>query len=328
MTQSNRISPLRTHSRHLLVGVGLATATVLALLPPGLADKVRAPVTTALLPAQRGLAVVRCWGSDAAEAVGNHFTDTRTAAQREADNRRLAEENRQLKAALETAEHQLKLLAQRDRPEPALLAARCVPARILGIAAQAYLARHHLIDAGRSLDVEPGSPVLQSATPLVDCGTNAGVESGNVLLAGSRVWGKIAMTGPYTSTVCPVTAPGYRDLVRLAAPSPDGHPLRFGAKGILEGTGESLARLRMVETTEPVAEGDLVYSQAAQGFVELPLLCGTVARVERPPGAGYWEIWVAPAVETPPENPVILCPQAQPAEPTRSQDPLHAARSE
>lgn len=310
MTQSNRISPLGTSSRHVLVAVGLALAAGLALLPPGLADKVRVPVAAALLPAERGLAVVRRWGRDAAGGAGDYFADTTAAAKREADNRRFAEENRQLKAALKTAGHQLSLMAQRERPEPALLAARCVPARILGIAAQAYLTRHHLIDAGRSLGVEPGSPVLQPATPLVDRGTNAGVESGDVLLAGSRVWGKIAMTGPYTSTVCPVTEPGYRDLVRLAAPSADGHPLRFGAKGILEGTGQSLARLRMVETTEPVAEGDLVYSQAAQGFVELPLLCGKVVRVERPPGAGYWEIWVAPAVETPPEAPVILCPQA------------------
>ena len=328
MTQSNRTASFRGRSRPLLVGVGLALAAGLALLPPGLADRVRAPVTAALLPAQRGLAIARRWIGKAAGGAGDYITDRRTAAQREAANRRLAEENRQLKAALETAGHQLDLLAQRDRQEPALLAARCISARILGVPAQAYLTRHHLIDAGRSLDVEPGFPVLQPATALVDRGTAAGVESGNVLLAGSRVWGKIAMTGPYTSTVCPVTEPGYRDLVRLAAPSADGRPLRFGAKGILEGTGEPLARLRMVETTEPVAEGDLVYSQAAQGFVELPLLCGTVVRVERPPGAGYWEIWVAPAVETFPEAPVILCPQVQSAERVQPQAPLHTARSE
>jgi cell shape-determining protein MreC len=267
-------------------------------------------MAAALVPAQRGLVAVRRAGGNAIAGVRAQFTDAETVARREAESRQLAEENQRLKAELQAARDQVRLLAQRDSQDPSLLAAKCIPARILGTPAQAYLARHHLLDAGRASGVETDALVLQPATPLVDRGTQAGVADGNVVLAGSCVWGKIVSAGLHTSTVCPVTEPGFRDLVRLAATAPDGRTLRFGAKGILEGTGESLARLRMIETTEPVAEGDLVYSLAGQGFVETPLLCGRIVRVEAPLGAGHWEIWVAPAIDAAPDELAILCPTA------------------
>lgn len=53
----------------------------------------------------------------------------------------------------------------------------------------------------------------------------------------------------------------------------------------------------MIAATEPVAEGDLVYSLAGQGVLEEPLLCGRVARVERSPGAACWDLWVEPAAD-------------------------------
>ncbi len=314
MYRSSPTKPDATRRRPLLVAAGLTLAAILALLPSNLADMARIPVTTALLPAQRGLGAVNRAGNRTLDRLRAQFTGAETAARRELENQRLAEENRRLKADLQAVHDQLRLLTQRDSDNPPLLAANCVPARILSTPAQTYLVRHHLLDAGQLQGVDKDALVLRPATPLVDRGAHAGVEDGNVVLAGSCVWGKIAAVGPYTSTVCPMTEPGFRDLVRLAVASTDGHTLRFGAKGILEGTGEPLARLRMVETTEPVAEGDLVYSMAGQGFVDAPLLCGRVVRVERPHGAGHWDIWVAPASDEPPRNLAILCPTAQPIE--------------
>ena len=301
-------------------GGGAMLASILALLPAGLADMARTPIAAALLPAQRGLAAVRRAGGDSLVRVRAQFTGAEVAARREAENRRLTQENRQLKAELQAVRDQVRLLTRRDLQGPPLLRAQCSPARILGAAAQSYLARHHLLDVGRLQSAEPGYPVFRPATPLIDRGMNVGLENGNIVLAGSCVWGKITSVGAHTSTVCPMTEPGYRDLVRLAATSADGHTLRFGAKGILEGTGQPLARLRMIETTEPVAEGDLVVSLAGQGFVDVPLLCGKVVRVEHPHGAGHWEIWVAPATNETPEVLAILCPTACPTELARRQE--------
>ena len=289
----------------------MVLAAILALLPPKLTDLVRQPVTISLAPAQRGLAAVGQMGNQASARIRAQFANWNETARSQVDHQRLADENRQLKAALETAGDQVRLLAHRNSQAPPLLSTKCIPARVLGTTAQTYLARYHLLDAGRSRGVEAGAPVLRTATPLIDSGQQDGVENGNVVLAGTCVWGKITSTDSYTSTVCLVTEPGYHDLVRLATTSADGTTLRFGAKGILEGTGEPLARLRMIATTEPVATGDQVYSMAGQGFTEVPLLCGRVVRVERPQGAGHWEIWVAPATDDSPDDLAILCPTTQ-----------------
>ena len=224
--------------RLLLVGGGLSLAVILALLPPKLAGLVKSSVTAALAPAQRGLAAARQAGNQTTVQIRAQFAGIEETARRQIDHDRLAEENRRLKAELQAACDQVRLLAQHDSEAPPLLASKCISARVLGIPAQSYLARHYLLDVGRSRGVEPGSPVLQRPTPLVDRGQRSGVEDGAVVLAGGCVWGKIAAVDAYTSTVCLVTEPGYRDVVRLAATSADGQTLRFGAKGILEGTGE------------------------------------------------------------------------------------------
>ena len=314
--------PSRFHAsrrRPLVVGVGLLLALLLALLPPRFADPARATVSAILAPAQSGLAAARREGGDVLRQIHAQFAGMEEASRREIESQRLKEENQRLKVQLEAAQDQVRLLAQHDAQQPALLGARCIPARILGVSAQAYLSRHRLLDTGDCRGVEPGATVLCSGAPVIDRGKTTGVEEGTVVLAGSCVWGKITAAGPHTSTVCPVTEPGYRDLVQLAAASPDGRSLRFGAQGILEGTGEPLARLRMIDTTEPVAVGDLVYSRAGQGFVDVPLLCGKVVRVERPQGAGHWEIWVEPAAAGTPTELVIVCPAVQAVEVARRQ---------
>lgn len=325
MHRSRPTHPPIAHPRPLLVGVGLLLALGLALLPPGLAEAIRAPVAAVLMPAQRGLTAVRRAGGATLAHVRAQLADAQTTGRRELERQRLAEENRRLMTELQAARDQVRLLARRDRQDPPLLAARCIPARLLGTSAQDYLVRHQLLDAGRSQGVQRDALALRTPKPLVDRGTQTGVAEGNVVLAGSCVWGKIVAAGPHTSTVCPMTEPGYRDLVRLAAPSVDGRTLRFGAKGILEGTGEPLARLRMIETTEPVSEGDLVYSMAGEGFVDVPLLCGRVVRVESPHGAGHWDIWVEPAIGDAPEDLAILCPTGSAIEMARRPSASNAA---
>ena len=93
------------------------------------------------------------------------------------------------------------------------------------------------------------------------------------MLAGSRVWGKVADVGPHTCTVRRITDAGYRDLVQLAT-SREGR-LHFSARGVLVGAGERLCKIELVETTEPVAVGDLVFT-ADDGVLQSPLLYGKI----------------------------------------------------
>ena len=127
--------------------------------------------------------------------------------------------------------------------------------------------------------------VLPAVAQLVGAVDDAQLAAGQVVLSGRRVWGKIVEVGPNTSTVRGIREPGYRDLVKLAG----------GAQGILEGTGEPLARIRLIEVTVPVAVGEAVFSAAGKGVLSAAPLYGKVVRIERPPGAAHWNIWMKPA---------------------------------
>lgn len=321
-TRPTRIPASR--SRLFLVSGGLAAAAALALLPPQWAEVAKAPAVAATAPVQGGLLSLRRAAGRTVLKIQARWRAVEARADRVVKNRRLAEENRRLRAELRAARDQVRLFCERKSEGSALLAAECVPARILGRPAQSYLRRQRLLDLGSSHGAQTGSLVLQ--TPVIDRGSNAGIREGDAVLTGSRVWGKISSAGLHTSVVVPITESGYRDLVRLATASPDGGSMRFGARGILEGTGESLARLRMVETTEPVAEGDLVCSMAGRGFADVPLPCGRVVRVERPDGAGHWELWVAPLVEETPEVVAVLRPTDRPIELARRETTTNASR--
>jgi cell shape-determining protein MreC len=128
----------------------------------------------------------------------------------------------------------------------------------------------------------------------LDEGHDAAVQKGRLVLAGSRVWGKVAEIGLHTSTVQRVTDVGYRDLVQLARKQDD--KLRFAGRGILAGRGEALCKIEMVEAAQAVTVGDLVFT-VDDGVLDAPLLYGRVARVERKPGAAQWEVWMEPAVD-------------------------------
>ena len=158
---------------------------------------------------------------------------------------------------------------------PSLLLPQLLPARILGQQAQAFLLTHDLLDVGRSQGAQPNSLVLDDSTPIIDQGRDAAVQTGRLVLAGNRIWGKVAEVGPHTCTVRRITDPAYRDLVQLATPR-DGR-LQFSARGVLVGAGQRLCKIELVDATEPVAVGDLVFT-ADDGVLTSPLLYGKVCK--------------------------------------------------
>lgn len=308
----SRQNRLTISSRLAVLGAGLAIALALAMLPADAAWALRWPVLRTLAPGQRAAAAIRQGGARALAQIRDRFAAAKARAEREAEVRSLREENRRLRAELGAARLQVDLLADQSRASDGLLAAGTVRARVLGVQAKAFLAKTHLLDAGRADGADEGAAVLQGAS-IVDQGARSGVQTGQAVLAGCRVWGKVLSAGDHLSSVCRMTEPAFRDLVCLAAPPAEGRPPRFGPRGILEGTGEPLARLRMIPATEPVAEGDLVYSLSGEGFLEQPLLCGRVVQVQRPQGAAHWELRVEPAADDSAAELAILRPLVHPA---------------
>ncbi|HUY90872.1 MAG TPA: rod shape-determining protein MreC [Pirellulales bacterium] len=180
-----------------------------------------------------------------------------------------------------------------------LLHADLVRTRVLGPQARAYLERLDVLGAGSRQGLQPGATVFPAASSaagdlaLLDQGQNAGLDVDDLALAGRSIAGKLIEVGPQTATMQRLTEPGYRDLVQLARAS--GERLRLGANGVLEGNGERLCRISMIEITEPVSAGDLVVAADASGG-SLPGVYGRVTRAERRPGDAHWQIWMAPAI--------------------------------
>ena len=280
-------------------GGALLAAVVLAALPGQWTDPLRDGVATALRPGQNAAWQLRRHADRVTLSVKSHFQTAQRLAEVRQQLDRLEQQNRRLKAELAAAASRTShaMATAADDHSDRLLIAACVPARVLGRQARAFLVRHYLLDIGSSAGVEPGSLVVDPPT-LIDRGRDAHIDPGQLVLAGGPVWGKIVWLGSSTSAVCAVTESGYRDLVRLGSPS--------GPQGILEGTGDGLPRIRLVGVTEPVSQGDPVYAADVDGVLPTPPLYGHVARLERPVGAAHWQIRMQPAVTRTPQRVAVL----------------------
>lgn len=278
--------------------MGLLVSAVLALLPGRWTAPIRGGAATLLRPGQTAALGLRRHAARATTWVKCHFQAAGRLAEAEAELQRLAEENRRLAAELAAAQTRPPDAASDTAEDDGrLLTAHCVPALVLGRQARAFLGRHHLLDVGSRDGIEPDALVVD-APGLIDRGRDADLATGQLVLAGQRVWGKIVELGSHTSVVRGVTEPGFRDLVQLGSAR--------GPQGILEGTGEPFPRIRLVEVTQPVSVGDPIYAAAGKGVLPVPLLYGRIVRLERPAGAAYWEIWMQPAVADQPEQVAVL----------------------
>jgi len=285
------------------LGAGLVLSMGLAVLPKSWTDGLRSAVATGLRPGQTAAVAARAYAARAVEYARSHFGTAASLTDCRLQIERLEQENRRLAAELTAAQ---RVPAVRDGQSPAedrLVTAHAVAASVLGRQARAFLAREHILDAGSHVGLQPEALVLD-APPVIDRGEDAQLKAGQLVLLGRRVWGKINHLGPYTSTVQTVTSAGFRDLVEVGESS--------GVQGIVEGTGERLARVRLVDVTAPVAVGDPVCSATTKGVLPARLLYGYVTRVERPVGAAHWEIWMQPAVVHQPEQVLVVRTELNP----------------
>lgn len=284
------------------LAAALAIALGLMLLPDRATAPVKRLAAAALAPGQSLAAdgrqrLIRRWelwqwqfaAAEAQRAAAEELAELR---------RRHAELATALSLALSRSANPPAAPGESTATGAPLLAADLVRARVLGPQARAFLARQEVLDAGSRQGLQPGSPVFAAAPPrtdesLLDQGRNAGLEADDLVLAGRSIAGKLIEVASQTATMQRLTEPGYRDLVRLVRTS--GEPPRLGAKGVLEGTGEKLCRVSMIEITEPVSPGDLVVAADAGGG-SLPGVYGRVTRAERRPGDAHWQIWMTPAV--------------------------------
>jgi cell shape-determining protein MreC len=289
----------------LASGLVFGLAFALALLPSTMTGRLKSIQQMLLVPGQRAVAgaVDWCQQRSALLTADTQTSDAVRGQRDEIETLRRRNDQLQTALALATAKVEDAGHVSHDSPAP-LLAPKLLPARVLGRQARAFLAQMHTIAAGADDGVLPAALVLDDALPLVDQGTSAGIDAGQLVLAGATVWGQIAALGGHVSSVRRANAPGYRDLVQLARASND--RLTPGPQGVLEGTGERWCRIKLIQTTEPVSEGDLVLATGGEALLDAPLVYGRVVRLESRPGVPHWDIWMEPAARTEPREVAVL----------------------
>lgn len=269
----------------------------LTQLPTAEVNTAKATVQQALQPGQLAVrhTLDRC--SQFRSMITAVATQGFDVAGQERELKRLQDENTRLLAKLNwlaaRAEHAGGSAA--DETDDHLLRFDTISARVLGSQARRQLARHGLVDVGRSDGVQDESLLLVDETLLIDRGRLAGVDEEDWLLAGRAVWGRVVHVDEQTSIARRVTDSDYRDVVEIVHRADD--QIVRGPRGVLEGRGETLCRIRLVPITAGVAVGDWVYSSTREVGLWAPLLYGRIERIEQPAGAVHWEIWMRPAAD-------------------------------
>lgn len=291
----------------LTIVAWLGLSAALMMISPTRLAACRRGVWAALYPGQKCVAGLLQWTATLRRSVDRHLVSTHPLERPHDELRRLRVENKRLREALAA----LPSLSGGSANEP-LTAAATPPllnvapleARVLGQQARSFLRRHGLLDAGAKDGLNKGDLVVEGGFRQIDLGKDLGVAAEDLLLAGRHVWGRLTNIGRCSSMAMRVDSPGFRALVRVAG---DGTHRQDGPRGVLQGAGHGLCRIRFVPLTEPVSVGDRILAADTEGLIDVPLVYGQIIRIERPEGATHWNILMrAPAAERSPRRLTVL----------------------
>ncbi len=282
----------------LLAAIGLGFA------PPNVLNWLRSAIRDGFQP---GVQLASATQESAARRLRGRFVgDDESELQSEISNLKsqIAESQKQLRrerlAHQRTRDQKLLALQRHDDARkpldpPPLIVPQVVEANVLGDELAASWRSGRLLDRGQTSGVVEASLVLDANAKLLDQGADIGLTADLPVFAGSCVIGKLQHVGHWSSTWVPLTDKRFRGRARLARVTADG--LVFGAEGILTGDGKAACSLTKIRATDPVSEGDEVFSLETPGGFETPLFYGTVSRIELAAGATHWEIEVRPAID-------------------------------
>lgn len=275
----------------LLVGLWVVCGLGIAA-PARYTDPVKAAVNDALRPGRTAAQTATAW----LQATWGRFQTPET----DDELGELQAEVAVLRSKLQ--QQQTRLVAQVQQtsaesvmPADPLLTSNLVPAAILGRQPDLLRARFaRILDRGTTSTIAVEDLVLADA-PHMDQGADRGVEESQPVISGGVVVGTIGRAGRWTSTLQLVTDPAFRANVQLVRESPAG--LVLGSAGVLVGNGNDTCDLQRVPETEPVSEGDYVYSLQQDVDQMPPLYYGRVVAAERNSGEHDWRIQVQPAFD-------------------------------
>lgn len=169
-----------------------------------------------------------------------------------------------------------------------------VKAKILNHGGMPNGLKEAFIDAGKAQGLQRSQLVVSGTGLVLDKGTDHGVAAGQKVAYGTAVVGRISKVSQWVGLVQPITSEEFSAAVQIVKLAPQG--ASYGAKGLLEGTGDGGCRLTAIPYTESVAVGDEVFSADIDGVQGPRLYFGRVIHAEFSAG-GEWDIRVEPAFQ-------------------------------
>lgn len=185
--------------------------------------------------------------------------------------------------------------ASQPSPGKPLFTSELLQAAVLGDGTRTLWREGKLIDKGTADGLTESLLVVDDSRPIIDQGSDSGIELEQDVYSGRTVVGRIATVGRWTSSIERVTDKHYRGLAQIARKTAAG--LVLGAEGIIEGDGSTTCRLRDIPVTDSVEVGDEVYTGGRDGRVRSLMYYGKIVEARLNDGSTAWEIRVKPAID-------------------------------
>ncbi|UCF16243.1 MAG: rod shape-determining protein MreC [Phycisphaerales bacterium] len=124
---------------------------------------------------------------------------------------------------------------------------------------------------------------------FINRGQEDGLAVGQFVLVNDSIIGTVSNVGACTGRVRLITDPTSRIAVKIG---------ELDADRIMQGTGDSLAKIQLVPTKHTIKTGDIVLAQKKPGFLNTPVITGTVVQCKRNnKNPLLWDIKVKPACD-------------------------------
>ena len=275
----------------MLVGVGMY------FTPDTVAARVRSAVSDSLRPGQIAAKRLTDLLRENATLISSQTDRVRQHEFERLQDQLVAEQARTAALQIQLArlgdlQTREESLPDRLRSLPPLTSSSLIDATVLGEALAERWRKGKLLDRGEANGVRESELVVKSSRALVDVGRDGNLSPEDGLLLGRCVIGKIERVGRWTSTFLLLTDSGYRGRAQLFHETETGFV--FGAKGILEGQGGALCRLKGIAASEAVTVGDAVYTATREGQLSTPLYYGRVVQATLGPSDTEWKVLVEP----------------------------------
>jgi len=124
---------------------------------------------------------------------------------------------------------------------------------------------------------------------VINRGENDGLAEGQFVLGDNSVVGTISDVSSRTACVKLFTDPTSRIAVKIA---------ELNVERLMQGSGNNSAKVQLVSIKHKVKTGDIVYAGKNPGFLDAPMIIGTVAQCKRDDeNPSLWDITVKPACD-------------------------------